>query len=49
MKHWDTAKVVHHSSESWYTEEALYYIKTYGIFILIMLAILYLVCRKIIF
>ena len=46
IKHWDSAKVVHHSSESWYTEEAYYYIKTYGIFILIILIVLYLLYKK---
>ena len=46
IKHWDSAKVVHHSSESWYTEEAYHYIKTYGIFILIILIVLYFLYKK---
>ena len=46
MKYWDSAKVVHHSSESWYTEEAYHYIKTYRIFILIMLFVLIIFTKK---
>ena len=46
-KGWNTAKVVHHGSESWAQEEILHLIKNYGIIIILLILLIYFSYKKI--
>ena len=46
-KGWNTAKVVHHGSESWAQEEILHFIKNYGIIIILLILLIYFSYKKI--